>query len=307
MNKHSFQHALVALDQSEAGDIITDCLTHFEKYGTRKFTLYTSVSIAYPGGIGATDEESYKNQLEKYSEKLKSYDFEVETEVDFGINAYAPVQILEAAEKSGADYIIIGNRGYNKYREFLLGSTATELLQRCPLPVYLINLSVSGESALEDRKLYCVKSCRDSLQNILLPIDFSSTSLRAFDVVKSLSPDNTKQITLLHVQASGRPGVDDPDRLREFDDEDSAQLAKLKSDLDSATQASVETVIKHGSPVKQITEIADETDASLIIMGSQGRGYVSDLFLGGVSLQVIRKAQIPVLTVPADRSNEGSS
>ncbi|MEX2347380.1 MAG: universal stress protein [Balneolaceae bacterium] len=45
----------------------------------------------------------------------------------------------------------------------------------------------------------------------------------------------------------------------------------------------------------------------LTTLGSQGRGYVNDLFLEGVSLQVIRKAKIPVLTVPAERSNEGSS
>lgn len=307
MKKNVFHHALVALDQSEASDIITDCLSNFEKYGTRKFTLFTSVNIPYPGGIGSTDEESYKKKLKKYKGKLESHDLEVETKLDFGINAYAPVQILDAAKNTGADYIIIGNRGYNKFREFLLGSTATVLLQRCPLPVYLINLSVSEESALEDRKLYCVKSCRDSLQNIMLPIDFSSTSLRAFDVVKSLASENTKQITLLHVQASGRPGVDDPEKLREFDKEDSAQLTNLKSDLESVTQASVKTIIKHGSPVKQILEVANENDASMIIMGTQGRGYVSDLFLGGVSLQVIRKAKIPVLTVPACRWKEDGS
>lgn len=307
MEKIVFEHALVALDQSEASDIITDCLAQFERFGTRKFTLFTSVSISYPGGVGSTDETSYKNRLEAYKEKLESYDFDVDTEVDFGINAYPPVKILEAAEKKDVDYIIIGNRGYNKFREFLLGSTATELLQRCPLPVYLINLSVSEESALEDRKLYCVKSCRDSLQNILLPIDFSSTSIRALRVLKSLSKDEIQNITLLHVQASGRPGVDDPDRLQEFDKEDWAYLTKLKTDLESTIEATVEPIIKYGSPVQQILDTAKEKSASMIVMGSQGRGYVSDLFLGGVSLQVIRKANIPILTIPADRSGDDGS
>jgi len=224
-----------------------------------------------------------------------------------GINAYAPVQILNAAEETGADFIIIGNRGYNKFKEFLLGSTATELLQRCHLPVYLINLSVSGEEALEDRKLYCVKSCRDSLKHILLPIDFSKTSLRALEVVKSLASEITERITLLHVQASGRPGVDDPEQLQKFNETDSKRLKKLKSNLEETTGATVDTVIKYGSPVQQILHTAEESDASMIVMGSQGRGYVSDLFLGGVSLQVIRKSSIPVLTIPADRNGEDGS
>lgn len=304
MKKVVFDHALVALDQSEASDIITDCLAHFEKYGTRKFTLFTSVSIPYPGGIVSTDEESYKNQLEEYKVKLESDNFDVETEVDFGINAYPPVKILEAAEKNDVDYIIIGNRGYNKFRELLLGSTATELLQRCPLPVYLVKLSVSGESALEDRKLFCVKSCRDSLQRILYPTDFSPTANRAFEVVKKLVTDQTEKLDILHVQASGRKGVDDPETLKGFDKEDTEALKNLRDEFSKVSDAEVDIRIRYGSPVQQILESTDSDDSSMIIMGSQGRGYVSDLFLGGVSLQVIRKAHIPVLIIPADRSEK---
>ncbi len=298
----NFDHALVALDQSEASDIMVECLSHFEKFGTRKFTLYTSVNIPYPGGAGSINKESYQDKLEEYKEKLSQFDFEIETEVDFGINAYSPVKILDAAKKHEADYIIIANRGHNKFREFLLGSTATELLQRCSHPVYLINLSVSGESDLEDRKLYCAKSCRDSLQRILLPTDFSPTANRAFEVVKKLAPGHTQKLDILHVQASGRKGVDNPDTLRGFDKEDSETLKYLRDEFSKVSDAEVEIRIRYGSPVQQILEIAESEEASMIIMGSQGRGYVSDLFLGGVSLQVIRKANIPILIIPTDRS-----
>lgn len=300
----TFEHALVALDQSEASEIITDCLAHFEKFGTRKFTLFTSVSVSYPGGIGSIDEESYKNRLEQYKEKLTPFGFEIETSVDFGINAYAPVKILDTAKEQKADYIIIANRGHNKYRDLLLGSTATELLQRCELPVYLINLSVSDETELEDRKLYCIKSCKESLTNILHPTDFSPVANRAFQVVKKLAPGLTRKINILHVQASGRPGVNDPEKLKGFDKEDTFSLKDLKTDLEKVTDAEIDIRIRYGSPVKQILENAEANDSTMIIMGSQGRGYVSDLFLGGVSLQVIRKSKIPILTIPADRSKE---
>lgn len=297
-----FDHALVALDQSEASNIMVDCLSHFKNFGTRKFTFYTSVSIPYPGGVGSINEESYKNKLEEYKEKLNQFDFEIGTEVEFGINAYSPVKILDAAKRYNADYIIIANRGHNKYRDFLLGSTVTELLQRCTYPVYLINLSMSDETDLEDRKLYCIKSCRDSLQEILFPTDFSPTANRAFDVVKKLASGQTQKLTMLHIQASGRKGMDNPGILKGYDEVDTERLKSLREKLSKSTDAEVDTRIRYGSPVQQILEHAEE--ASMIIMGSQGRGYVSDLFLGGVSLQVIRKANIPILIIPADRSNE---
>jgi len=37
------------------------------------------------------------------------------------------------------------------------------------------------------------------------------------------------------------------------------------------------------------------------VMGSQGRGFVSESFLGSVSHQVARRSPAPVLLIPAKR------
>lgn len=300
--KQLFKHALVALDQSDASDIIVNCLNHFKQFGTQKFTLFTSLSDSYPGGLDSENRKKrYQNQLDQYKRELALYDVEVDTAVWMKLNAYDPTQILKAAKEYGAGYIIIANRGFNRLREFLLGSTVTELLQRCDLPVYLINLSVTDDQNAEERKLYCAIACRDSLQNILHPTDFSPTANRAFEVLQQLSEGRTNKTTLLHVQAAGRPGVDDPEQLREFDKKDKKILKDLKMNLQESGIPNVDIRIEHGSPVRQILDTAETTGATMLILGSQGRGYVSDLFLGGVSLQVIRKTSVPVLTIPAKR------
>ncbi|MCC5905694.1 MAG: universal stress protein [Balneolaceae bacterium] len=300
--KQIFKHALVALDQSDASDIIVNCLNHFRQFGTQKFTLFTSLSDSYPGGLDSENRRKrYQDQLLEFKRKLEPFDIEVDTDVWMKPNAYAPTQILKAAKEYGTGYIIIANRGFNRLREFLLGSTATELLQRCDLPVYLINLSVTDDKDAEARKLYSAISCRDSLQHILHPTDFSPTANRAFEVLLQLSKGKSDKITLLHVQASGRPGVDDPEQLREFDKKDRKTLTGLKMNLQESGISNIDIRIEHGSPVRQILDTAEASGASMLILGSQGRGYVSDLFLGGVSLQVIRKSSIPVLTIPAKR------
>lgn len=301
MSEIKFRHALVALDQSSASDIIVDCLEQFSKLGTTKFTLFTSINVPYPGGLGSVEEERYKEKLEAYKEKFAAAGTEIRTEARFNINAYTPAHILQAAREHRADYIIIANRGHNKFREFLLGSTATELLQRCELPVYLINLSVSDEPEEEKRKLYCIKSCRVALENILYPTDFSPVSQRAFEMVKNLSAGLKNKINLLHVQAPGRPGMDDPEKLAEFDRIDLERLQKLKSRLQDESTADIGLEVRHGSPSAEILNKAREEEATMIVMGSQGRGFVSDLFLGGVCHQVVRNARIPVLAIPADR------
>ena len=108
---------------------------------------------------------------------------------------------------------------------------------------------------------------------------------------------------MLHVQASGRPGTGDPDKLREFNTIDLGKLKALKKKLQDKTDAEIRILVRHGSPSLQILEMANNVGATMIIIGSQGRGYVQDLFLGGVSMQVIRKAHIPVLTIPAKRDS----
>ena len=65
--------------------------------------------------------------------------------------------------------------------------------------------------------------------------------------------------------------------------------------------AGVRCDITNGSPVNEILKKAREDAASLIVMGSQGRGYISELFLGSVSHNVARHAGMPVLLVPSPR------
>jgi len=44
-----------------------------------------------------------------------------------------------------------------------------------------------------------------------------------------------------------------------------------------------------------------DRDVQLTVMGSQGRGYVSDLFLGSVSHNVARQSVASVLLIPAKK------
>lgn len=296
-----FKHALVALDQSDASDLIVDSLSSFKQFGTSKFTLFTSVNVPYPGNLSSKKKEKFANRLNIYKLHLETDDFEVDTEVRSVINAYTPAQILEAAHDCDADYIIIANRGYNKFRELLLGSTATELLQRCDLPVYLMKLSVSDESEMSERRLTAMRAGRKSLERILLPTDFSTTSDRAFEVVKEFGA-KAEKIDILHIQATGRSGMNDPKMLENFDRTDTERLRELQSDLKLVTDAEVSIKVRYGTAVNQILEHAESSDSTLIVMGSQGRGYVEDIFMGGVCHQVVRKSPIPVLTIPARRA-----
>jgi nucleotide-binding universal stress UspA family protein len=299
--KPHFDHALVALDQSASSDIIADCLPSFRKFGTRKITLFTSLSVSYPGGASGRGEEEYRQTMESYIPKIERQGYTVDADVRFTINAYHPAEIVSAAAEHGADYLIIGNRGHSKLHDIFLGSTASETMQRAHLPVYVINIGVSAERDPEERRLYCVRACSESLYHIFHATDFSDTAERAFEALKKISPDNSRKITLFHVQDLNKTGRGDPQKIEEYNAIDRERLEQRKADLAQHTDAEIDIRIAAGPPAEEILAAAAGSDATLILMGSQGRGYVRELFLGGVSYNVLRASSTPVFIIAAKR------
>lgn len=91
------------------------------------------------------------------------------------------------------------------------------------------------------------------------------------------------------------------DRLAEFTATDMARLGRLRDRLSALAAGSVDAEIRYGSPAAEIVKEASDRATSLIVMGSQGRGFLAEIFLGSVAHNVVRLAPVPVLLVPAAR------
>jgi nucleotide-binding universal stress UspA family protein len=74
--------------------------------------------------------------------------------------------------------------------------------------------------------------------------------------------------------------------------------------VDDATQelervgVLVRGVVREGSPARTILEVAEEENASLIVLGTRGPSSAAELLLGSVSAEVLRFARCPVMVVP---------
>ena len=58
---------------------------------------------------------------------------------------------------------------------------------------------------------------------------------------------------------------------------------------------------RHGNPIGEILEEADDCSADLIVIGSHGKGALSYAFLGSVAEKLLRKSHRPVLVVPLEK------
>ncbi|HQQ94069.1 MAG TPA: universal stress protein [Bacteroidia bacterium] len=67
----------------------------------------------------------------------------------------------------------------------------------------------------------------------------------------------------------------------------------------------VKTLVSTGNITSEIVDISKENKVDLIIMGTQGSGSKSDLFLGSTAYRLITKSHIPVMTVKEPGSKKG--
>lgn len=298
-----FKHAIVSLDLSEASDLIVSCVPHLKKFGLKKVTLVNVVPIPYSSKRSEFNVKENEEKLGDYKKKLQDEDLEVDIEIRSGVHYYPPTEVIESAHEHDADFIVIGNRGHSKVQEMLMGSTATEVLHRSDLPVYLINMEVEWyDDDVEKRKLVLGQSHEKSLEHVMHPTDFSENANRAFQVIKKLDKEGLiGKVSLVHVQGHHAIALKDPVSRDELTKQTEQILDELRDQLSDKTREYSSIYITFGTPAKEIVSAVEDNGATMLIMGSQGKGFVERFFIGGVSNQVTRLSKVPILLVPAER------
>jgi nucleotide-binding universal stress UspA family protein len=81
------------------------------------------------------------------------------------------------------------------------------------------------------------------------------------------------------------------------DDERTRARALLEHTVETLDLPDAETQILEGDPGREICRVAVDLGASVIVLGTRGRGGVARFVLGSVSDHVVRNAPCPVLTV----------
>lgn len=305
MEKSTFIHALVGLDQSEASELIVKTLPEFKRFGTKKVTLVTVVSVPFTGSRTEFNTEKQTKKLEEYKLALEKEGLIVDTDLRSGTYFYPPTEILTSAKERDADFVIVGTRGQSKVQEMLLGSTASEILQRSRLPVFLLNIDMKQEKEDPDaRQLVLTQPVDTALTHVLHATDFSDTADRAFQVVRNLDHEGKiKKVSFVHVQGHHAIALKDPVSRDELTERSRSRLEEMRNSLSDKTRNNSEIFITFGTPGKEIINVIEENAVTLAVMGSQGKGFVREFFLGGVSTQVTRFSKIPVLLVPAARED----
>ncbi|SIS75924.1 universal stress protein [Belliella pelovolcani] len=139
---------------------------------------------------------------------------------------------------------------------------------------------------------------------IICPTDFSECSLNAIEYAAKLGEKYGAELCLLHI-----PDKDDYQKLSAKDFHSGDQYSFIKKKLTNLQTAvkdeslsnglkSCTSEIREGKIVDTIVNFAEELNADLIVMGTEGVNDFKKNFIGTRSSKVVEKASTDVLLVP---------
>ena len=204
-------------------------------------------------------------------------------------------EILSCAASLNADLLVLGTHGRSGFERLVLGSVTEKVLRKATCAVLTV------PPALPD----AVPAAPGLFKDILCPVDFSETSMRALHYAMSIAQEADARLAVLHVLSHEFENVPDVAvdpgiSIAMFTEQRAAAVRQRLRDAIPETVAaycSVETLMTRGTPWREVLRIAGERRSDLIVMGVQGRSAVDLLFFGSTTQHIVRTATCPVLTL----------
>lgn len=205
-------------------------------------------------------------------------------------------------ESESAAMLVVGSHGRSGVRRFLVGSVSTQVAEHSKVPVVVVHgkhvpgaaaqpaawrpgpvvVGVDGSEISEDAVAFAFEAASRRGGDLLAVHVWTTQSPWVAESVAAL-------VDPVDVQADGRQALSTSlaGYCREFPD------------------VKVTPLVLAGGVVDGLVETAEEHSASLIVVGSRGRGGFAGLLLGSTSRGVLHHAQCPVTVVHPDASSSG--
>ncbi|PKP83512.1 MAG: hypothetical protein CVT79_01575 [Alphaproteobacteria bacterium HGW-Alphaproteobacteria-18] len=197
--------------------------------------------------------------------------------------------ILETARRKKADLLVLGAPVRSSVRDFLSGTTAEKVIRHSQVPV----LMAAGTSPEPYRKVILATDFSEASEHAAYAL--KKTGLAANALVQLVNIYETPQIPLMI-----RAGTSSAEIESYVVQQGRVAAAKL-AEFDAKTRCGASAFIpklSQASTGRMICTLAVETEADLIVVGTQGHSGIKRFMLGSVAEEVLRLSQMDVLAIP---------
>jgi len=255
-----FAKVLIPTDLSEASAAMAERVG--EVPGVREAVLFHARTAAAPSPAD--------DVLRRMQERVQRQGIPVEAVLAEDDGTPVPERILRTATAMGMSLIAMGVRDPGLLRNLFSGNVAATVLRDAQIHVLIVPQSGEGRPPLFTR--------------VLVPTDLAAPAPEVRAALED--PAGTGTAVLLHVVEPGRAEEETGDRLD-----------ALRNGL-SPTGRNIETLVRAGDPARTICAVADEIDASAVVIPRIGkRDAAGSATLGSVTSAVAGCVRPPVLVL----------
>jgi nucleotide-binding universal stress UspA family protein len=203
-------------------------------------------------------------------------------------------RIVETADGSEADLLVMGTHGLSGFQKLLLGSVTEKVLHRVRKPL----LSISAQSEPPGETVWAPK-------RILMAVDFGPESASVVRHGVWLGEHYGAELVAANVVPVPYVVLND----RTVERLSPEQLERLKDSLTSDRRARIEQILPAspgvktsiatavGAPFDSLRDMVRDHEVDLVVMGAGGHGPASLGWLGSTCHKMVRSAACPVLVV----------
>jgi nucleotide-binding universal stress UspA family protein len=228
---------------------------------------------------------SVRHRLEGWAERAREAGCRVLTLIESGP---ASRVVTDVALARGVRLAVLGRHGNARLAHVLLGSVSERVVRLGACPVLVVPAEArEGAPRIPER--------------LLVGVDFSRTSRRAFEVARALATDlGARGLLLVHVAPGERElwlenWSEAIHRERLPDD---ASLLDAWARAARRTGLAIETEVVEGRAEPVLLERARTAGCDWLVLGVRGRTAVAAL-MGSTTDRILKLADRPILTVPS--------
>lgn len=147
------------------------------------------------------------------------------------------------------------------------------------------------------------------LKRIYVPMDFSEVSVLAFDFAEKIAVRSNAKLTIVHVyrtrfaEVDGHAVADQKHReLIERKVFDFVESINQRRKVDFPNRVEVEAQIVEGMPDLILSDLGENEEGAMIVLGTTGEGNALKGILGSTSLKVAKNSVLPTILIPPNVS-----
>ena len=273
---------LLCTDFSAPSEKLLNCIPELQDFGLHEVILLHVIDTDSMEAEEEALDQKHEEKLASIKKELQVSGFTVTVRVVFGIPSE---EIIRVAEEEMVSLIILGSHGKGYIKSQYLGSTTFDVLRLSQIP-----LLIEKYVKLEDGEITAY--CQQKFSKVLIPVDFSEACIEMIEKIKEI--EGIKGIILVSVIEKSESHQELENSKKEWQE----RLNIMEEEFVNLGYK-VESFVREGVASKNIMEVAEKEEATLIALATRGAGTIEELLIGSTIDAIARQSKNPVLVFPS--------